>query len=314
MGALKIGMPRLITPLVFDSVSYWRGSRVAVNDVSAIVEPGITGLLGPNGAGKSTLLHLAAGLIRPSSGQIKVLGESPVARPAVFSKLGIVPEGGGLPERLTARAFIEIRATLLGMVNAREAASTALEMVGLDDVADRIIGGFSRGMTQRVKLAAAMVHEPEVLLLDEPFNGLDPHQRARVMQLLHHRAALGCTILLSSHVLGEIEDAASHVLVMVGGRLAASGDHRTLRRLMTDRPHTIRIRASDLRVLAAALLAAPEVTGVEVRGVWLEVHTRELAAFGYSLVEAAQLQGITLHEVLPADDSLERVYSYLVGR
>ncbi|BAH37312.1 MAG TPA: ABC transporter ATP-binding protein [Gemmatimonas aurantiaca] len=303
-----------IAPLVFEGVSHWYGDVVAVNDVSAVVEPGITGLLGPNGAGKSTLLQLAAGVQAPSSGRVKVFGESPMGRPSVFARLGIVPEREALPPTLSARAFVEARATLLGMHDVRAAAATALATVELDEVADRAVEGFSKGMRQRVKLAAAMVHEPDVLLLDEPFNGLDPRQRAHMMQLLEHRAAAGTTILLSSHILEEIEGVASRMLVMVAGRLAASGDHRTLRRLMTDRPHTVRIRASDPRMLASVLVTLPDVIGVEIHGTQVLVRTADHAVLARQLVRAAQVCNVTLHAVQPADESLEHVFAYLVNR
>ena len=301
-------------PLTFAGVSHWYGDVVAVNDVSTSVGPGITGLLGPNGAGKSTLLHLAAGLLTPASGQVLVFGASPVARPAVYARLAIVPEHESLPTTLTARTFVEARATLLGMRDVRSAARDVLAMTELDTVADRRMDGFSKGMRQRVKLAAAMVHAPDVLLLDEPFNGLDPRQRAHMMQLLETRAAAGATILLSSHILEEIEAVATHMLVMVAGRLAASGDHRTLRRLMTDRPHTVRVLASDARKLAMALMGRPEVLGVDVSGTQLQVRTADYAVFARQLARVAQAQGVTLHAVQAADESLEHVFGYLVGR
>ncbi|HEY0929888.1 MAG TPA: ABC transporter ATP-binding protein [Gemmatimonas sp.] len=303
-----------VAPLAFVGVSHWYGDVVAVNDVSTVVEPGITGLLGPNGAGKSTLMQLAAGVQTPSSGKVLVFGESPFARPSVFARLGIVPEREALPATLSARTFVEARATLLGVPDVRTAAREVLAAVELDTVADRPVDGFSKGMRQRVKLAAAMVHGPDVLLLDEPFNGLDPRQRAHMMQLLEQQAAAGATILLSSHILEEIEGVASRMLVMVAGRLAASGDHRTLRRLMTDRPHTVRVRASDVRVLASALVALPDVLGVEITGTQLLVRTSDYAAFARQLARVAQQVSVSLQSVQPADESLEHVFRYLVAR
>ncbi|WP_337171937.1 ABC transporter ATP-binding protein [Gemmatimonas aurantiaca] len=302
------------SPLLFDRVTQWYDDVVAVNDVSTTVEPGITGLLGPNGAGKSTLLQLAAGLQSPSSGRVLVHGDNPTGHPRVFSRLGMVPERESLPERLDARAFVEARATLLGMHDVRDAARAALAAVELEDVADRPIGAFSKGMRQRVKLAAALVHDPDVLLLDEPFNGLDPRQRAQTIRLLESRAANGATILLSSHILEEIEDVASRILVMVAGRLAASGDHRTLRRLMTDRPHSVRVRAQPMRALAAALVTLPEVLSVEIGARELTVRTSDFASFARQLARIAQREAITLHEVQPADESLEHVFAYLVNQ
>lgn len=307
------------TPLVFDHVSHWYGDVVAVNDVTASVEPGITGLLGPNGAGKTTLLQLAAGLMPPSGGTVRVFGASPVRNPEIYRHVALVPEREALPGMLSARAFVEARATLLGLRDPRGAAKAALEMVEMDTVADRAVSGFSKGMRQRTKLAAALVQQPKLVLLDEPFNGLDPRQRLQMMQLLEARAAEGTAVLLSSHILEEIEGVASRILVMIAGRLAASGDHRTLRRMMTDRPHTVRIRASDVRLLASRLVTEPAVMGVEVEGSdAMHVRTTDYTAFSRVLVRAAhgggQAPAISLFDVQPTDESLEHVFAYLVER
>jgi ABC-2 type transport system ATP-binding protein len=301
-------------PLVLDHVSHWYGDVVAVNDISCTVEAGITGLLGPNGAGKSTLLQLAAGLLKASSGDVRVFGESPVERPDVFRQVALVPEREAMPGMLSARTFVEARATLLGLRDVQEAATRALRMVEMDAAADRAIGGFSKGMRQRTKLAAALVHEPSLLLLDEPFNGLDPRQRMQMMQLLESRAAAGTAVLLSSHILEEIEGVASRILVVLSGRLAASGDHRTLRRMMTDRPHTVRVRASDSRALAQQLMGDASVIGVDVEGPGLLVRTTDFTAFSRLLSRAAQRAQVTLFDVQPTDESLEHVFAYLVNR
>jgi ABC-2 type transport system ATP-binding protein len=300
--------------LVFEHVSHWYGQVVAVNDISCSVGAGITGLLGPNGAGKSTLLALAAGLAPPSSGSVRVFGEPPSRGPSVYRGIALVPERESLPPTLSARAFVETRATLLGIRDARGAAQRALEIVEMDTVASRQIGGFSKGMKQRTKLAAALVHEPQLVLLDEPFNGLDPRQRLHMMRLLESRAANGTTVLLSSHILEEIQGVASRILVMLAGRLAASGDYRTLRRLMTDRPHTVRVRTSNDRLLASALLPVESVVGVELTPGGLMVRTTDYTAFARAVAPAAQRQQVTVYEVQPADESLEHVFAYLVGR
>jgi ABC-2 type transport system ATP-binding protein len=251
-------------PLAFEAVSHWYGDVVAVNEITCTVQAGITGLLGPNGAGKSTLLGLAAGLLEPSRGTVRVYGEAPFGRPETFARVALVPEREALPGTMTARAFVHARAALLGLPDPAEATRRALSVVELDTAADRRVGGFSKGMRQRVKLAAALVHEPSLVLLDEPFNGLDPRQRFGMMRLLEARAAEGTAVVLSSHILEEIEGIASRILVMFAGRLAASGDYRTLRRLMTDRPHTVLVRSSDDRALATALVAQPSVLGLDV--------------------------------------------------
>lgn len=311
---VSTSMSTATAPLVFDHVSHWYGDVVAVNDVTCTVEPGITGLLGPNGAGKSTLLHLAAGLVKPASGSVRVYGDTPADKPSVFRHVALVPEREAMPPMLTARAFVEARATLLGLPDVRDAAARAIAKVELDGAADRAVGGFSKGMRQRTKLAAALVHEPTLLLLDEPFNGLDPRQRMQMMQLLEARAAEGAAVLLSSHILEEIEGVASRILVVLAGRLAASGDHRTLRRLMTDRPHTVRVQASDVRALASRLVVDSHIVSVEVESNALTVRTTDFAACSRLLVRAAHDGRIRLEGVDPVDEGLEHVFAYLVGR
>lgn len=300
--------------LVFDHVSHWYGDVVAVNDITATVDAGITGLLGPNGAGKSTLLQMAAGLLPPSSGTVRVYGEVPHERPQIFSQVALVPEREALPGMLTARAFVEARATLLGLPDVRQAAARALDQVEMASAADRPVQEFSKGMRQRTKLAAALVHEPTLVLLDEPFNGLDPRQRLHMMQLLEQRADAGVAVLLSSHILEEIEGVAARILVMLSGRLAASGDYRALRRMMTDRPHTVRVRASDARALAARLVADPIVIGVEVDADALLVRTTDYAAFSRRVLQAATSVPVTLLGIEPTDESLEHVFAYLVDQ
>jgi len=300
--------------LVFDHVSHWYGDVVAVNDISCTVSAGITGLLGPNGAGKSTLLQLAAGLLTPTNGSVRVYGESPTVGPAVYRRVALVPEREALPAVMSARAFVSARAELLGVRDVPFAVERALALVELDTVADRRVGGFSKGMRQRVKLAAALVHEPSLVLLDEPFNGLDPRQRLHMMRLLEDRAAAGTAVLLSSHILEEIEGVASRILVMLAGRLAASGDYRTLRRLMTDQPHTVRIRSSDDRLLASALMQVPTVIGVEVGAAGLMVRATDYASFAREVAPVAQRSSLTLYEVEATDESLEHVFAYLVAR
>lgn len=302
------------TPLVFDHVSQWYGDVVAVNDISCTVGVGITGLLGPNGAGKSTLLQLAAGLLTPASGRVFVYGEAPDQRPSIYARVALVPEREALPSMLTARAFVTARATMLGVRDIRTAVNRALALVELDTVADRRVGGFSKGMRQRAKLAAALVHEPTLVLLDEPFNGLDPRQRVHMMRLLEARAAEGTAVLLSSHILEEIEGVASRILVMLAGRLAATGDYRSLRRLMTDRPHTVRVRTSNDRTLAAALVQRLDVLGVEVAKDGVLVRTTDYAALARALAPAAQQHALTLYEIEAQDESLEHVFAYLVER
>lgn len=301
-------------PLSFEHVSHWYGDVVAVNDISCTVTPGITGLLGPNGAGKSTLLQLAAGVLAPSNGEVRVYGERPIDRPSIYRHVALVPEREALPGMMRARAFVTARAELLGICDVAEAVDRALSLVELDTVALRRIDTFSKGMKQRVKLAAALVHEPTLVLLDEPFNGLDPRQRLHMMQLLEARAEAGTAVLLSSHILEEIASVASRILVILSGRLAATGDYRTLRRLMTDRPHTVRVRSSDDRRLASALMQEPSVMGVEIDSTGLMIRATDYTALSLSVAPVAQRADCTLYEVQVTDESLEHVFAYLVDR
>ena len=303
-----------MTALTLSSVSRWYGNVVAVNDVSFEVGPGITGLLGPNGAGKTTLLHMMAGFLAPSAGTVQ-LDEMPTWRhPELYRTVGFVPEREAVYPFLTARQFAVASAKLQGVEDADAAAARAIEMVDLAAAADRAIGGYSKGMRQRAKVAAALVHDPRVLILDEPFNGMDPRQRLHMMDMLRAMAADGRTILFSSHILEEVERISDRVLVIVAGRLAASGDFRRIRRLMTDRPHSFTLRSSDDRRLARELLASPEVDAVELRDGMLTVRTGDYGALTRSVAPAAQRAGVSILEMRPADESLESVFSYLVRR
>lgn len=295
-------------------VSRWYGDVVAVNGVSFALAPGVTSLLGPNGAGKSTLLHLMAGFLRPSAGEVRVLGETAFGSPDIYRRVGLVPEREAVYPFLTGREFVRFSARLHGLPDADAAADRALREVEMTDAAGRATGGYSKGMKQRVKIAAALVHEPDVLLLDEPFNGADPRQRLQMTEMLRRMADEGRTVLFSSHILEEVERLGENVLVVVAGRLAASGDYRAIRRLMTDRPHSFTIRSSDDRALARALVAEESVTGVDLADGGLRVRATELAAFTALAPRAAQRAGASLFELRPDDESLESVFQYLVRR
>jgi len=298
------------------NVSRWYGNVVAVNDISFTLKGGVTGLLGPNGAGKSTILHMVAGFLAPSSGTVTVDGSPSWRHPEMYRRIGLVPEREAVYPFLTGREFALANARLQGMspAQAAEAAARAIGLVELEDAADRPIGTYSKGMRQRAKVAAALVHDPPILLLDEPFNGMDPRQRLHMMDLFHAMAAEGRTILFSSHILEEVERLAGRVLVIVSGRLAASGDFREIRRLMTDRPHTFTLRSSNDRGLASALLAEPTIAGAALDGGLLTVRTNDFGAFSRAISGIARREQISLHELLPTDESLESVFSYLVRR
>ncbi len=287
---------------------------MAVNDISFTLGPGVTGLLGPNGAGKSTLLHLVAGLLRPSAGEVLVGGRSTWRNPSTYRLIGLVPEREAVHPYLSGYEFVLYNARLQRLADPAGAAARAIATVDLADVQHRPIGTYSKGMRQRAKIAGALVHDPPVLLLDEPFNGMDPRQRLHMIELLRAMAVEGRTILFSSHILEEVERLAQKVLVIYAGRLAASGDFREIRRLMTDRPHTFTVRSSDDRRLAAALVADASVFGVELADGLLSVRASDFAAFTRALPRIARDLGVTLFELHPADESLESVFAYLVRR
>ena len=296
------------------AVSRWYGNVVAVNDISFGLGPGITGVLGPNGAGKSTLLHMLAGLLRPSAGSLSVLGQSTWRNPHIYRQVGLVPASEAVYPFLSGFQFVKLSGRLHGLPDPGPAAIAALRAMELEDVMDRPSGGYSKGMNQRLKLAAAIVHEPAVLLLDEPFNGTDPRQRLRMMDMLRAMAAEGRTVLFSSHILEEVERLADKVLVLVAGRLAAAGDFHEIRRLMTDRPHSFMLKSSDDRRLAAALLAEPSVFGLEIGGDGLTVRASDFGRFCQAAPRVARDAGISVLEFRPTDESLESVFSYLVQR
>ncbi|MFD7526166.1 MULTISPECIES: ABC transporter ATP-binding protein [unclassified Streptomyces] len=302
-----------MTTIEIDHTSRWFGNVVAVNDVSMTVGPGVTGLLGPNGAGKSTLINMMAGFLAPSTGTVTLDGRPIWRNEAVYRDIGIVPEREAMYDFLTGREFVVANAELQGLGDAE--AQKALATVEMEYAQDRRISTYSKGMRQRVKMASALVHEPSVLLLDEPFNGMDPRQRMQLMELLRRMGAEGRTVLFSSHILEEVEQLASHIEVIVAGRHAASGDFRRIRRLMTDRPHRYLVRSSDDRALAAALIADPSTAGIEVdRGEQaLLIQAVDFGRFTELLPKVAREHGIRLLTVSPSDESLESVFSYLVA-
>ncbi|AKT50609.1 ABC transporter ATP-binding protein [Arsenicicoccus sp. oral taxon 190] len=303
-----------MSTLALQGVSRWFGDVVAVNDVTMQVGPGVTGLLGPNGAGKSTLIALMSGFLSPSAGHVELDGTPTWRNPEVYRLLGLVPEREGIMEHLTGRGFVRSMAQLHGLADPGAATERALGLVEMTDPADRVIRTYSKGMRQRVKMASALVHDPAVLLLDEPFNGMDPRQRLHLMDLLRHMGADGRTVLFSSHILEEVEQVARQIEVVVAGRHAASGDFGAIRRLMTDRPNRYVVRSSDDRVLGAALVSDECVRGVSLRAKGgLDVEATDFGRFTHVLPRVAQARGVRLIEVSPTDESLESVFSYLVS-
>ena len=294
-------------------VSKWFGSVVAVNDISVQVHPGITGLLGPNGAGKTTLLRMIGGLAEPSEGDVRLLGEPVRDNPQLYSRVGVMSAHETVYEFFTGREFVEFTARLHKLDPLAPAVDRAIEAVALTQAQDRPMGTYSRGMRQRMRLAATLVHDPEVLLLDEPLNGTDPRQRIEFQELMRRQADEGRTILISSHILEEVETLADSILLMVSGKLAASGDYRAIRAKLDERPYKVRIVTGDPRSMAAALvkLETLDSLSVDPDGA-VVVLSRNVSALQRSVPRLAQEQGIRLMRVEPLDESLDSVFSYLV--
>ncbi len=304
-----------MTSLQIDRVSRWYGNVVAVNDITMTIGPGVTGLLGPNGAGKSTLIHMMSGFLAPSSGTVTLDGDTVWRNEQIYTRIGLVPEREGMYDYLTGGEFVLANAELHRLPDPGAAARRALATVEMEHAADRRISTYSKGMRQRVKMASALVHDPSVLLLDEPFNGMDPRQRMQLMTLLRTMGDEGRTVLFSSHILEEVEQLASHIEVVVAGRHAASGNFRKIRRLMTDRPHRYLVRSSDDRALASALIADGCTAGIELDygEKALRIQAIDFTRFTELLPRVARDNGIRLHTVSPSDESLESVFSYLVA-
>ena len=281
----------------------------ARNGVSSVV------LIAVAGAGKSTMLRLLCGLTRPSQGAVRLFGEDPHDNPELYRRLGLVPQQEALFETMSGRSFVELAATLHGLDDPRTAADAALQVVELDPEDRRPMRTYSKGMRQRVKVAQAVVHDPEVVVLDEPLEGLDPRQRLHMITLFRRLGDEGRCVLVSSHVLDEVERFGSRVLVMSNGRLAAEGDFHAIRDLMDDRPHRVRLRTDRPHELAGALLAARAVVGARVDGSeTLVVDTVDASALHHAVAPAASSAGARLLEVVPLDDDLESVFRYLVSR
>ncbi len=306
-----------MTPAVeLSGVSKWYGPVIGLNKLTLRIPPGITGLLGPNGAGKSTLLQLATGQLRPSQGTIRVLGQAVWRNPRLNADIGFCPEQDAFYEWMTGWDFVRTCARLSGMNSApaEAAADHALELVGMTGNMHRAIRGYSKGMRQRTKLAQALVHEPRILFLDEPFTGTDPIGRHDMMQLIRDLAETGTSILVSSHVLHEVEALTPHIVLLSRGRLVADGHVREIRDLIDQHPHRIVLVSDQFRDLAARLVAWDDVEGVRFLAdkSALLVETRKPDAFYGKLPELALGQGLSIREVYSEDDNLEAVFAYLV--
>ena len=298
--------------IVVDNVSKWFGNVVAVNGVSLEINPGITGLLGPNGAGKTTLLSMITGLASPSEGEVSVLGENARLNPDIFRHIGVMSEHQAVYEFLSGRQFVETCGKLQRIDHLEERVDRAIEFVDMTEPQHRSLSGYSRGMRQRMRLAAALVHDPQVIILDEPLSGTDPRQRVEFQRQMRRLADEGRTIIMSSHILEEVETLSDSILLMVDGKLAAAGGVAAIRAQLDERPYTVRVVSGEPRKLAAALVGLDEVESVSIDGDALVVSSRNVAALQTSVPRLAHEQGVRLLRVEPLDDSLESVFGYVV--
>ncbi len=301
----------------FRAASKGYGQVIGVNNLTLRIGPGVTGLLGPNGAGKSTLLQLATGQLRPSQGEVRVLGVRPWNNAGLNRCIGLCPEQDAMFEWMTGRRFLRACGELagLGRRGAREAADRVLEQVKMTAAADRPVRGYSKGMRQRTKLAQALIHDPEVLFLDEPLTGTDPVARHELMGLVAGLARAGRTILVSSHVLYEVQALTSQIVLMNRGRLVAFGDVRQIRDLIDAHPHRIVLKSPDRRALAAKLVRWDDVEGVELPrdAATIVVETRAPERFYQRLPKLAREADAPIEGIESDDDSLEAVFKYLVN-
>ena len=298
-----------------EHVSKWYGQVSGLNDVILKVPPGITGLLGPNGAGKSTLMKLVTGQLRPSKGVVTVLGEPIWHNPPIFSRIGFCPEQDAFYERMTGIEWVSALVSLngVGETAAREMSARALETVGLTDVANKRIAAYSKGMRQRVKLAQAIAHDPELLILDEPLSGMDPIVRRKMIRLIKDWGRSGKSVLVSSHILHEIESMTPNIVLINQGRILAEGNVHQIRDLIDEHPHTVYVKADDTRQLARRFLADDDVLSLRFEEGAVVVQTARPDIFYARLTELAASGELgTIHEVTSPDDNLQAVFQYLV--
>jgi ABC-2 type transport system ATP-binding protein len=308
-----------MTPIIeFEGVSKWYGNVIGLNKLTLHIPAGVTGLLGPNGAGKSTLLQLATGQLRPSQGTVRVLGQHPWDNPALNRLIGLCPEQDAFYEWMSGHDFVCTCARLSGMNRrvATGAADRAMELVGMTEHMNRAVSGYSKGMRQRTKLAQAMVHGPRVLFLDEPLTGTDPVARRDLIDVVRGLGATGCSVIVSSHVLHEIQSLTPRIVLLHRGRLVAQGHVREIRDLIDKHPHRIVLVCDKYRELAAQLATCADVDGITFmdRESGLVVETRQPDTFYARLPALARSDGLALREVYSEDDNLEAVFKYLVNR
>ena len=299
--------------VVVHGTSKWFGTKVAVSDVSCSFGPGITGLLGPNGAGKTTLMRMITGLLKPSEGSVSLFGTDPRKDPDIYRRVAFVPEEDAVYAHLSTRQLVRYAAELSRCDASAAAVDAAIASVNLLDAADRPIAEYSKGMRQRAKVAAALVSKPDLLVLDEPLNGADPLQRAVLIGIFHELAAAGRTIIVSSHVLAEVERMTDRVIAILDGKLAAAGGIRAIRAAMTHIPHKVRIDVDEPRILALALMDLPAVVSVRFEDGGLVVETSNLAALGTALPALSIQRSVRVTRFEPVDASLESVFRHLLS-
>jgi len=298
-----------------EHVSKWYGQVIGLNDVSLTLQPGITGLLGPNGAGKSTFMKLVTGQLKPSKGTVTVLGEPIWQNPSLYFRMGFCPEQDAFYERMTGLEWVAALVGLNGVDSAaaQTLAMRALETVELVDAANKKIAAYSKGMRQRVKLAQALVHDPEVLILDEPLSGMDPIVRRKTIRLIKEWGRSGKSVIVSSHVLHEIEAMTANILLINQGRILAEGNVHQIRDLIDEHPHTVSIKADQTRALAREFLSYDDVLSLKFEGEAVVVQTGRPDAFYARLTDLAASGALgTIHEVTSPDDNLQAVFQYLV--
>jgi ABC-2 type transport system ATP-binding protein len=304
--------------IALERASRWYRQVLGLNDVSCQIPTGLTALLGPNGAGKSTMLKLITGQLRPTAGSVRVFGEEPFANPRVYSRLGYCPEIESSYDDMTGREFVTMLAAMAGLPSSsrRSLVAGAIETVGMTVNADRKIGGYSKGMRQRIKVAQGIVHDPDVLILDEPLNGLDPIGRRDITCVLHDFANKGKCVVISSHILYEVEQMTHNILLLHKGRLMAQGDIYEIRSLIDKHPHHIAITSKDARALAGSLLQLPYVLSARLNSAEatvLEIETHAPDLFYTQFPDIVLEHGYEVTRFESPDNNLEAVFKYLVN-
>ena len=298
-----------------EGVSKWYGQVSGLNNVTVSIPPGITGLLGPNGAGKSTFMKLMTGQLKPSQGKIRVLDEAIWGNPTIYSRIGFCPEQDAFYDRMTGLEWVTALVRLNGLNDAEAdaAAKRAIDRVDLMEAANKKIGAYSKGMRQRIKMAQAIAHAPELLILDEPLSGMDPLARRKTIRMIKEWGRAGRSVIVSSHILHEIESMTSNILLINQGRILAEGNVHQIRELIDEHPHTVHIRADETRALAREFLGYDDVLSLKLEEGAVVVQTGRPDSF-YSRLTALAASGEhgAIHEVTSPDDNLSAVFEYLV--